>query len=254
MSAVDVSSPVKNDENLEQEGSGKYHSLPESGEAGGVGLSRTHKDVENPVSSMQSFEQEHVQKQGKSWLVKVPDPSCSTLPAYISANHPFSNSLPPVSSRFSISAAQLKTITTVLYMSVFAVLGSLLRIVLAQLFGEECKNPGTVGWLAAASPLCVTADGEVDEVNGIIFAVRSSLLSYKFFRFDWFLHHLSVAMVRHIFHDFFWLLLYSACYILLLLSTVWYLLHRTFHPTCLVRSLWDSWSQRTLLDCLWALP
>ena len=57
-----------------------------------------------------------------------------------------------------------------MYMSVFAVLGALLRIILAQLFGEECSNPGTVGWLAASSPLCVTADGYAQREGGIIFA------------------------------------------------------------------------------------
>lgn len=42
---------------------------------------------------------------------------------------------------------------------------------LAQLFGEECKNPGTVGWLKASSPLCVTADGTTEQVEGgIVFA------------------------------------------------------------------------------------
>jgi fluoride ion exporter CrcB/FEX len=58
----------------------------------------------------------------------------------------------------------------VCYISVFAILGSLLRIILAQLFGEECRNPGTVGWLKAGQPLCVTADGEASLEGGIIFA------------------------------------------------------------------------------------
>lgn len=57
-----------------------------------------------------------------------------------------------------------------MYMAIFAILGTLLRISLAQLFGEECANPGTVGWLAASSPLCVTADGEAKREGGIIFA------------------------------------------------------------------------------------
>ncbi len=48
--------------------------------------------------------------------------------------------------------------------------GALLRMVLAQLFGEECKNPGTIGWLKAGQPLCVTADGEQSISGGIIFA------------------------------------------------------------------------------------
>ena len=58
----------------------------------------------------------------------------------------------------------------VLYMTVFAVLGSLIRMMMAQLFGEECKNPGTVGWLSAGQPLCVTANGETTLEGGIVFA------------------------------------------------------------------------------------
>lgn len=43
-------------------------------------------------------------------------------------------------------------------------------MVIAQLFGEECANPGSVGWLAASSPLCVTADGSATQSGGIVFA------------------------------------------------------------------------------------
>lgn len=57
-----------------------------------------------------------------------------------------------------------------LYLTVFTVVGALLRIVLAQLFGEECLNPGTVGWLKAGQPLCVTAEGEATLAGGIIFS------------------------------------------------------------------------------------
>jgi fluoride exporter len=50
-------------------------------------------------------------------------------------------------------------------------IGTLLRVVLAQLFGEECANPGTVGWLAAGSPLCITKNGETAaQEGGIVFA------------------------------------------------------------------------------------
>lgn len=57
-----------------------------------------------------------------------------------------------------------------MYLSIFAIFGAFLRILLAQLFGEECKNPGTVGWLKAGQPLCVTADGDTSVEGGIIFA------------------------------------------------------------------------------------
>lgn len=65
---------------------------------------------------------------------------------------------------------EIKYVITLMCMSTFAIIGSLLRMILAQLFGEECKNPGTVGWLAADEPLCVTADKETNVSGGIIFA------------------------------------------------------------------------------------
>ena len=70
-----------------------------------------------------------------------------------------------------LSKVQKKELLKVCYLSAAAITGALLRIMLAQLFGEECKNPGTVGWLKASSPLCVTADGHTELVGGgIIFA------------------------------------------------------------------------------------
>jgi fluoride ion exporter CrcB/FEX len=41
---------------------------------------------------------------------------------------------------------------------------------MAQYFGLECQNPGSVGWLKASQPLCVTADGEASIEGGIIYA------------------------------------------------------------------------------------
>jgi len=61
-------------------------------------------------------------------------------------------------------------VISALYMSVFAIAGAFLRIAMAQLFGLECANPGTVGWLKAGEPLCVTADGGAEVKGGIIFA------------------------------------------------------------------------------------
>lgn len=68
-------------------------------------------------------------------------------------------------------------IVTVMWISIAAICGTFTRIVLAQLFGEECANPGTVGWLAAGSPLCVTAGGEADQQGGIVYAVRAKMPS-----------------------------------------------------------------------------
>ena len=70
-----------------------------------------------------------------------------------------------------LSEESTEILVKALYMSLFAILGAFLRIVVAQLFGEECANPGTVGWLKAGSPLCVTADGNAGRLGGIVFAV-----------------------------------------------------------------------------------
>jgi fluoride ion exporter CrcB/FEX len=71
----------------------------------------------------------------------------------------------------SFSKLHKKELVQLCYLSAAAITGALLRIMLAQLFGEECKNPGTVGWLKASSPLCVTAEGHAEHVGGgVIFA------------------------------------------------------------------------------------
>lgn len=52
---------------------------------------------------------------------------------------------------------------------------------MAQLFGEECANPGTIGWLSAASPLCVTSDGAAKQSGGIVFADLPANILGSFF-------------------------------------------------------------------------
>ena len=66
-------------------------------------------------------------------------------------------------------------------MSIFSIIGAVLRVFIAQFFGEECKNPGTVGWLKASQPLCVTANGEATLEGGIIFAVSNAF--HQFLRY-----------------------------------------------------------------------
>ena len=63
-----------------------------------------------------------------------------------------------------------KAVIQVLYVCVFSIFGCLVRIIIAQYFGYECNNPGTVGWLKSGQPLCVTADGETSVSGGIIFS------------------------------------------------------------------------------------
>lgn len=82
---------------------------------------------------------------------------------------------------FAHNEEQSITLITAMHISFFAILGAFLRIVLAQFFGEECANPGTVGWLAASSPLCVTADGSAESRGSIIFADLPANLIGSFF-------------------------------------------------------------------------
>jgi len=73
---------------------------------------------------------------------------------------------------FPRCGASLSTMTIVqaCYLGVAAMLGTLLRLILAQLFGQACQNPGTIGWIADDAVLCVTASGETSQQGGIIFA------------------------------------------------------------------------------------
>ena len=56
------------------------------------------------------------------------------------------------------------------YLSLAAMAGTLLRLVLAQVFGQACSNPGTVGYIKDEAVLCVTSSGETTQNDGIIFA------------------------------------------------------------------------------------
>ena len=69
------------------------------------------------------------------------------------------------------------TLVQICYLSIFAILGCFVRIIIAQLFGEECQHPNTIGWLKSSSPLCITKNGNTEFEGGIIFAdLPSNLL------------------------------------------------------------------------------
>jgi hypothetical protein len=81
-----------------------------------------------------------------------------------------------------------------MYLSISAILGTFLRICMAQLFGEHCANPGTIGWLAASSPLCVTKDGSSSRQGGIVFAVRV-FVCYIYY-YEYFFWNLTTIVIR----------------------------------------------------------
>eukprot|EP00549_Striatella_unipunctata_P000963 CAMPEP_0118687620 /NCGR_PEP_ID=MMETSP0800-20121206/8484_1 /TAXON_ID=210618 ORGANISM="Striatella unipunctata, Strain CCMP2910" /NCGR_SAMPLE_ID=MMETSP0800 /ASSEMBLY_ACC=CAM_ASM_000638 /LENGTH=527 /DNA_ID=CAMNT_0006584825 /DNA_START=35 /DNA_END=1618 /DNA_ORIENTATION=+ len=70
----------------------------------------------------------------------------------------------------AMAQRESKKFLTGMYIALGAMIGCFFRIILAQLFGEECLNPGTVGWLASGTPLCVSGDGGAHHMNGVIFA------------------------------------------------------------------------------------
>ena len=70
----------------------------------------------------------------------------------------------------SVHYEKNKDFVQAVYIALFAILGTFLRMIVAQVFGEYCKNPDSIGWLKASAPLCVTTAGGVTEQGGIIFA------------------------------------------------------------------------------------
>eukprot|EP00536_Pseudo-nitzschia_multiseries_P005313 jgi/Psemu1/238406/estExt_Genewise1.C_990020 len=67
-------------------------------------------------------------------------------------------------------ASRRKTFVQACYLGIAAIFGTLVRLILAQLFGQACSNPETVGWIADEAVLCVTSNGQTTQNEGIIFA------------------------------------------------------------------------------------
>lgn len=67
-------------------------------------------------------------------------------------------------------ASKRRTFVQACYLGIAAVFGTLLRLIMAQLFGQACSNPETVGWIADEAVLCVTRDGQTTQNEGIVFA------------------------------------------------------------------------------------
>lgn len=124
-----------------------YHSIPESGDAH-IGFFQTPIN-RAPFSGILSLEQFSGRQQGNDDII----PSTSPFAAFQFFN-----------------ASQRKTFVQACYLGVAAMFGTLLRLILAQLFGQACSNPGTIGWIADDAVLCVTSSGAGQQVGGIIFA------------------------------------------------------------------------------------
>lgn len=65
---------------------------------------------------------------------------------------------------------QRKYIVEACYLAAASILGTLLRVVLAQTFFEDCEDAIVPGWINSGSPICVTEDGEIIHHGGVAFA------------------------------------------------------------------------------------
>lgn len=130
-----------------------FHGIPDSGNAKGVGLGM------NAVTNTSTGDSLSNSKHSKSLQELKVFSGYSSFDVGIKKKKKSQN-----------WDERKKTLVTIMLMSIFSIIGAVLRVFIAQFFGEECKNPGTVGWLKASQPLCVTANGEATLEGGIIFA------------------------------------------------------------------------------------
>jgi fluoride ion exporter CrcB/FEX len=134
-----------------------YHSIPESGDALNIGFVSALWNYNNsgPLSGvMKALEMQ---------------PTATTT----STSTGFQRFIVHTKSTFMAfveRSLKSKTIVEACYLGIAAMLGTLLRLILAQLFGQACSNPGTIGWIADDAALCVTASGQASQQGGIIFA------------------------------------------------------------------------------------
>lgn len=116
-------------------------------------------------SSMQPFEflgePSSTEKIHQSSNKSLPDTSYAAFPLEGEGLH--------LSPGPSSSNGKNKELVQGIYIGMFAILGTLVRMLVAQVFGEYCKNPDSIGWLKASAPLCVTHGGTTEQ-GGIIFA------------------------------------------------------------------------------------
>ncbi|OEU15999.1 hypothetical protein FRACYDRAFT_240698 [Fragilariopsis cylindrus CCMP1102] len=97
----------------------------------------------------------------------------------ISSSESFVDTLKQAASNTTISviwwtmshtSQRRKVFVQACYLGIGAIFGTLLRLILAQLFGQACSNPGTIGYINDEAVLCVTSNGETTQNEGIIFA------------------------------------------------------------------------------------
>lgn len=152
-----------------------YHSVPDSGNAVNVGYTSAGKSSgnDNPhkhlgginfrtameTEKAEQFEDDYDGSNSGDFASKL---KCIASEASMMAWDKLLSGNSPSSKR--------KTFVQACYLGIAAIFGTLLRLILAQLFGQACSNPETIGWIADESVLCVTRDGTTTQNEGIIFA------------------------------------------------------------------------------------
>ena len=169
--------PSKQTQGLQQEVEEGYHSVPESGVALNIGYTNSRQTETLNVGS------------GGSFLTAYENPASPqyTQQDTFEEEHPSFDQNPSfdIATKFQRMAtdagtmayekllnkeAKRKVLVQACYLGVGAIFGTLLRLILAQAFGQACNNPTTLGWVADESVLCVTRDGSATQYGGIIFA------------------------------------------------------------------------------------
>jgi fluoride ion exporter CrcB/FEX len=162
-----------------EENSSLYHSIPQSGNAHDVGLlygpsntsataavaasttatvCHVHNDNSAPFSGIFSIDSHTglVSRGGGGGAAAAATTGTGIGTGTSDDEFPSSSSSSPwwwwqrCGSTFSMWIVQAA------YLGVAAMWGTLLRLILAQLFGQACANPGTIGWIADDAALCVT--------------------------------------------------------------------------------------------------
>eukprot|EP00978_Attheya_sp_CCMP212_P003175 scaffold6581_cov57-Attheya_sp.AAC.3 len=75
----------------------------------------------------------------------------------------------PSDRRWRLKASKWQRIATLSSLSLFSIVGELLRIILEQLFGQACHFPGTVGWNQLNWTPCTTDPGTTASTGGALF-------------------------------------------------------------------------------------
>ena len=184
-------SPSKRTQGLQQEVEEGYHSVPPSGVALNIGYTNSRQTetlnvgsggsfmtaFENPASPASRYSHQHdtFEEENPSF---DEDPSMDLATKFqIMASEAGTMAYEKLLNK----EAKRKLLVQACYLGIGAIFGTLLRLILAQAFGQSCNNPSTLGWVADESVLCVTRGGTATQYGGIVYADLPANLLGSFF-------------------------------------------------------------------------